>query len=49
MASPTLKDLHVNSVLTNISIAYRNDAYIADRVFPMVNVGKQSDIYAVNV
>jgi len=47
MPSPTLKDLHVNSVLTEMSIAYRNDAYIADRVFPLVNVDKQSDIYAL--
>ena len=45
MSQPTLKDLHVNAVLTNISIAYRNDAYVADTIFPLVPVPKQSDIY----
>jgi len=33
--------------LSEISIAYRNPVYIADQVFPIVNVEKQSDIYAV--
>lgn len=46
MAQPTLNDLHVNAVLTNISIAYRNKSFIADQVFPLVSVPKQSDIYA---
>lgn len=41
---PDATDLHVDALLTNISIAYRNAAYIADAVFPSVMVDKQSDI-----
>jgi hypothetical protein len=41
---PTPQDLHVNTLLTNISIGYTNQAYIADRIFPVVTVSKQSDI-----
>lgn len=41
---PSPQDLHVNAMLTNISIGYTNLAYIADRIFPIVNVGRQSDI-----
>tara|TARA_Y100000310_G_scaffold98201_1_gene95941 strand:- start:29423 stop:30355 length:933 start_codon:yes stop_codon:yes gene_type:complete len=36
--------LHVNALLTNISIGYRNQAYIADQLFPIVRVNKQADI-----
>ena len=45
--NPTQSDLHVSVPLTNISIAYMQsaDAYIADKVFPMVPVEKQSDLY----
>jgi hypothetical protein len=42
--NPTARDLHVDSLLTNISIAYRNPSYIADMIFPLVTVMKQSDI-----
>jgi hypothetical protein len=47
MANPTQSDLHVNTPLTNISIAYMQDSsnFIADRVFPKVSVNKQSDLY----
>lgn len=41
---PTPQDLHVNALLTNISIGYKNPAYIADQAFPIVRVNKQSDI-----
>lgn len=47
MPSPTLNDLHVDTLLTNISIAYRNPAYVADLMFPMVQVSKQSNKYPV--
>jgi hypothetical protein len=44
---PDVGDVHVNQMLTNISIAYRNmdEFYVADTVFPLVPVQKQSDIY----
>jgi len=46
---PTRSDLHVNRPLTNMSIAYMQDAtdFVADRVFPAVPVKKQSDRYIV--
>lgn len=43
MPDPTPRDLHVDQLLTQISIAYRNPSYIADQMFPMVPVRKQSD------
>jgi hypothetical protein len=44
---PTPGDVHVNTPLTNISIAFLQDAssFIADRVFPNIPVSKQSDRY----
>lgn len=42
-ATPTMHEVHVDAPMTNLSIAYRNEAYIADRVFPYVKVNKQSD------
>ena len=41
---PTPQDLHVNTLLTMLSIGYKNPAYIADEIFPIVSVNKQSDI-----
>lgn len=44
---PTPQSIHVDAILTNLSIAYKNRNYIADRVFPSVPVNKQSDKYFV--
>lgn len=44
MPLPTSQDVHVNRPLTNVSIAYKNAQYIADEIFPIVPVMKQSDI-----
>lgn len=44
MAQPTSSDLHVDALLTNMSIGYKNPAYIADTLFPQVQVRKQADI-----
>lgn len=44
MPQPVGKDLHVDGLLTNISVAYRNNNYIADGIFPLVTVNRQSDI-----
>src|ERR1700760_3064141 len=48
-AQPTMYDVHVNRPLTNISVAYLQDqkAFVADKVFPVVPVEKQSDRYFV--
>jgi hypothetical protein len=45
--NPSRGDVHVNRPLTNVSIAYLQDAanFVAGRVFPVVPVAKQSDAY----
>ena len=47
MPNPGQSDLHINVALTNVSIAYMQaaDAYIAAKVFPVVKVDKQSNVY----
>ena len=44
---PTLTDVHVNALLTNLSLMYAQEesAFVARRVFPLVPVSKQSDRY----
>lgn len=44
----TAKSLHVNKVLSEMAMGYRPDGMIADMIFPMVSVSKQSDIYLVH-
>lgn len=39
----TPRQVHVDTLLTTISIGYRNPDYIADQIFPIVEVVKQSD------
>lgn len=47
MAQPTPSDVHVDAILTNISVAYIQDQanFISNRVFSSVPVEKQSDKY----
>lgn len=47
MPQPTQSAVHVDAVLTNISVAYiqQQDHFIAGKVFPIVPVQKQTDIY----
>lgn len=47
--NPTPGDVHVNQPLTNISIAFLQNAnnFVATRVFPNIPVSKQSDRYYV--
>lgn len=47
MARPTHADMHIQTALGNISIAYRNPMYIGDQVFPNVPVRKQADKYFI--
>ncbi|MMZ45267.1 hypothetical protein D3C76_169790 [compost metagenome] len=44
---PLRQQIHVDKPLTNISVAYAQsaDAFIADKVFPVIGVQKQSDTY----
>ena len=45
MPQPTSSDVHIDAILTNISVAYIQEQgnFIANQVFPMVPVEKQSD------
>lgn len=47
MPQPTRSDVHVDSILTNLSVAYIQDQtrFISTRVFPLLPVDKQSDLY----
>lgn len=47
MPQPTVTDVHVAAALTNIATAYFQDeaAYVADKVFPLVPVAHQTDLY----
>src|SRR5882672_3813787 len=49
MPQPTVADVHVAAALTNIAVAYLQDesAYVADKVFPLVPVQHQTDVYFV--
>lgn len=44
---PTMQNAHIDRAMTNISVAYLQDAsaFIADKVFPIVPVKRQSDVY----
>lgn len=46
-AQPSAASLHVNKPLTNVSIAYvqEQERFIASKVFPIVPVEKQTDVY----
>jgi hypothetical protein len=41
---PDARDLHVDQLLTEVSIGYKNPLYIADGIFPVVPVRKQSNV-----
>ena len=44
---PNRSDIHIDKALTNMSVKYLQDTanFIADKVFPVVPVAKQSDRY----
>ena len=45
MPNPTSQDVHVDAILTSMSVAYMQDsnAFVSSRVFPTIPVQKQSD------
>lgn len=47
MSRPTVDTVHVDQVLSNISIRYTNGMYIADKICPIVPVLKKSDKYYI--
>lgn len=48
MNNPDVGDVHVNALLTDVSIGYMNDPnfYIADKAFPLAASDKQSNVFA---
>jgi hypothetical protein len=44
MPTPTIKDLHIDQALTNVSIKYQNADLIAEKIFPVVPVQKESNL-----
>jgi hypothetical protein len=47
MGASTGRDLHIDAALSQMAIGYRPEGFIADMIFPTVQVGKQSDVYYV--
>ena len=47
MPTPTPRDVHLDGALSQFSIAYRNESYIYDQIFPIVPVAKQTDFYFI--
>lgn len=44
---PAPQDTYVNPLLTDISVNYTNTGFIAEQIFPTVNVDKETGIYFV--
>lgn len=44
---PNALQLHVDTLLSNVSVKYRNQSYVAMEIFPEVPVKKSSDLYRV--
>src|SRR5690349_7914206 len=42
---PAVGQVHIDQALTNISVMYRNESYVADQVFPVIPAPKRSDKY----
>lgn len=44
-----MQDAHIDRALTNVSVAYMQDAsnFIADKVFPVIPVVRQSDVFYI--
>lgn len=44
---PLINSLHVDKLLSNVSVMYRNGSYVAAELFPIVAVQNFSDLYRV--
>lgn len=44
---PDIRDIHQDSVLTSISVAYKNTGFVGDLIMPKVKVKKESDTYYI--
>jgi hypothetical protein len=43
--APTLNQLHVDTLLGNVSVRYRNNEFVAKEIFPVIPVKKSSDLF----
>ena len=43
--NPTLKDIRFDPILSNVSVAYKNEDYIAEKVFPVIRVKSATGKY----
>lgn len=44
---PFKNTIHIDQLLSNVSVKYKNEEYVADQVFPIVPVKKDSDLYRI--
>jgi len=44
---PEVQQVHVDAAMTNLSVAYRNNDFVAEQIAPRVQVRKQSDRYYI--
>lgn len=42
---PAIQNTYVDKALTNVSVKYTNDSFIADVIFPVVEVDKKTGVY----
>jgi len=47
MGNATGRDLHIDAMLSEMAMGYRPEGFVADMIFPTVQVQKQSGLYAV--
>lgn len=47
MAQPTSGDVHIDVALSNLSIGFKPKNFVADEVFPIIPVDKESDKYYI--
>lgn len=44
--SGTSRDLHIDQLRSEMALGYRPEGFIADMLFPIINVDKQTDLFA---
>ena len=40
------RDFHIDAFLTNFLHGYRPEGMVADQIFPVINVSKQTNVFA---
>jgi len=48
MAVPTIETVHIDAAMTQVSVKYRDNRYVAEEIFPRVGVAKKSDKYFIH-